>query len=172
VARHEPSDAARTSAPSRQLCCFAVGAQEYALDIMRIKEIVNPLPITVVPGAPAFVEGIVELRGAFLPVIDLRTRFGLAVTAADRDSKYVIARVDGRQVGLVVDRVIEVRRVELAQVAPPPPLAVATGARPFFSGVVKWDERIVLIVDLDQVLTEDERRDLAALQAQASRSEA
>ena len=132
---------------------------------MRIKEIVNPLPITAVPGQPPFVEGIVELRGAFFPVIDLRTRFGLSTTAADRDSKYVIARVDGRQVGLVVDRVIEVRRVETGQVAAPPPLA--TGERRYFSGVIKWDQRIVMVVDLDEVLTDDERHDLMALHDQA-----
>ena len=94
-----------------QVARFHVGDEEYALDIMRIKEIINPAPITRVPRAPAFIEGIIELRGAFLPVVDLRKRFGLAPRPPGRETKYVIVSLEGRIVGLIVDRVTEVSRI-------------------------------------------------------------
>jgi len=147
-----------------QIVCFGVGAHSYALDILRIKEIINPLPITAVPRAPAFVEGIVELRGAFLPVIDLRKRFDLPATPLGRDGKYIVARLAGRPVGLVVDRVHEARPLDVARIQPAPPLALAGDAR-FFSGVVKQEEEIVLLVDLDAVLSAEEQGALAALGA-------
>jgi purine-binding chemotaxis protein CheW len=149
-----------------QIVCFGVGAGRYALDILRIKEIINPLPITPVPRAPAFVEGIIELRGAFLPVIDLRKRFDLPAAPLDRDGKYIIARLAGRAAGLVValvvDRVLDARPLDLARIQPAPPLAVAGEAR-FFSGVVKQEEEIVLLVDLDAVLSAEEQGALADL---------
>jgi purine-binding chemotaxis protein CheW len=139
-----------------QVACFCVGDGHFALDIMRIKEIVNPVPITPVPRAPAFVEGIIELRGAFLPVVDLRKRFGLEPTPLDRDSKYMIVGMEGRVVGLVVDRVSEVKRVALAEVSEAPAIARGPEAR-FLSGVFKADGRIMMMLDLDEVLSPAER---------------
>ena len=146
-----------------QLASFFVGAEEYALDIMRIKEIINPLPVTRVPRAPAFIEGIIELRGAFLPVIDLRRRFELEVTAATRDTKYIIVALAGRILGLVVDKVAEVKPIPIDQISDALELALGTDVR-YFNGVVKWNDRIVMLLDLDAVLSPAERDQLSGLE--------
>ncbi len=146
-----------------QLCSFFVGTEEYALDIMRIKEIINPVSVTPVPRAPAFIEGIIELRGAFLPVIDLRRRFELAVTAFTRDTKFVIVGLAGRILGLVVDRVAEVKPIPVDQISAAPELAVAGDSR-YFNGVVKWNDRIVMLLDLDAVLSPAETDQLRGME--------
>src|SRR6185312_11406079 len=98
-----------------QLVAFGVADGDYALDIMRIKEIINPVPVTPMPKAPPFIEGVIELRGAILPLIDVRKRFDLPPTVPTRATKFLIVSVDvGEQriiVGLVVDRVSEPLRV-------------------------------------------------------------
>jgi purine-binding chemotaxis protein CheW len=146
-----------------QLASFFVGAEEYALDIMRIKEIINPVAVTRVPRAPAFIEGIIELRGAFLPIIDLRRRFDLPVTPLTRDSKYVIVALAGRILGLVVDRVVEVKAIGVDQISPAPELALGGDSR-YFNGVIKWNDRIVMMLDLDAVLSPAERDQLRGLE--------
>jgi len=148
---------------SLQVARFHVGDGEYGLDIMRIKEIINPVPITRVPRAPAFVEGIIELRGAFLPVVDLRKRFGVDLSAGGRDAKYVIVSLEGRIVGLVVDRVTEVSRIPVDEIGEPPAMALGEQTR-FFSGVVKSGDRIVMLVDLDAVLSAAERAQLRGME--------
>ena len=150
----KPSE--RAARESMQVACFSVGGEEYAVDIMKIKEIINPVRITPVPKAPPFIDGIIELRGAILPVVDLRKRFDLPPTGLTRESKYIIIAVDGRIVGLVVDRVREVTRIELEQLRSAPALAVGDGAR-FFTGVFQRDGRIVMLVDLDEILSSTEK---------------
>src|SRR4051794_6029966 len=81
---------AKKAAELLQLVAFSVGEGEYALDIMRIKEIINPVKITPVPKAPPFIEGVIELRGTILPVVDLRKRFDLAAGPATRATKFLV----------------------------------------------------------------------------------
>lgn len=150
-----------------QVVCFQVGAGKYALDIMRIKEIIRPVDITPVPLAPSFIEGIIELRGAFLPLVDLRKRFGLPLSPVDRDTKYVIVGIDGRIVGLLVDRVADRRRIATADIAEPPAMAVGPAAR-FFAGVIKDDGDVLVLLDLDQILSQEERAALTELAAGSS----
>lgn len=147
-----------------QVACFSVGGEEYALDIMRIKEIINPVKVTRVPRAPAFIEGIIELRGAFLPVVDLRKRFEVEVTDPTRDTKYVIVALEGRILGLVVDRVIEVAWIEPESIKEAPQLAVSAAAR-FFSGVAKWRDGIIMLIDLDELLSSVEKQELVGMHA-------
>jgi purine-binding chemotaxis protein CheW len=144
-----------------QLATFLVGSEEYALDIMRIKEIIHPLRITPVPRVPAFIEGVVELRGAILPVVDLRKRFDLPMTPATRSTKYIIVGLEGRIVGLVVDGVGEVLRVPRADVKPTPILE--GDAQHFFTGVCHHGGRILFVLDLDRILSSTEKISLANL---------
>jgi len=117
-----------------QLCTFRVGGEDYALDIMRLREIITPLPVTPVPRAPAFVEGVIRLRGDVIPVLDLRRRLGLPVTSPTRKTKVLIVLVAGRRLGLVVDEVTEVLRIPRAEIRPAPGLVEGGGPR-FFLGV-------------------------------------
>lgn len=136
-----------------QVTCFCVGEAEYAIDIMRVREVIQPTSLIQVPHAPAFVEGLLELRGQFLPVLDLRKRFG-ADPAPER--KIVVVTVGDRLVGLLVDRVTEVTRIEPADLKEAPPMAVGPSSR-FLAGLVKTGDRVLLLIDLDQVLAPDEQ---------------
>src|SRR5690606_21618895 len=95
-------------------------------------------------------------------VVDLRKRFGVAPSPLARESKYVVVIMQGQYIGLVVDRVIEVRRVARAEIGPPPAMVIGPQAR-FLTGVMRWDDRLVMLIDLDQVLSLDERAELTAL---------
>ena len=149
-----------------QLVAFHVGDGEYALDIMRIKEIINPLAVTAVPKAPAFIEGVVELRGAILPIVDVRKRFDLPPAPATRSSKVLLIvsiEVAGTRmiVGLVVDGVSEPIRVPRSDVRPAPPLA--QGSTAYFSGLVHYSGRILMVLDIDAILSSTEKVTLAGL---------
>jgi purine-binding chemotaxis protein CheW len=124
--------------PRVQLCTFRIGGEDYAIDIMRVREIIQPLPVTPVPRAPAFVEGVVRLRGEVVPVVDVRKRLGLPVTARTRKSKYLVVTVAGRRLGLMVDEVCEVLRLARADIRPTPDLVGQRGPR-FFLGVCGGD---------------------------------
>ena len=132
--REVPSGRASASAdPIVELCAFRVGDEEYAIDLRRIREILQPLPITPVPRAPEFVEGVMDLRGDVIPVIDVRRRLGLAPQPGGR-AKILVVNVAGRVLGLVVDAVAEVVRLPRSAIGPPPAF-VAAGASPLFLGV-------------------------------------
>ena len=117
-----------------QLCTFRVGGEDYALDIMRVREIITPLPVTPVPRAPSFVEGVVRLRGDVIPVLDVRKRLGLPAAPPTRKTRVLIVSVAGRRLGLVVDEVAEVLRLPRTAIRPAPAL-VGGGGRHFFLGV-------------------------------------
>jgi purine-binding chemotaxis protein CheW len=160
-----------------QLVAFSVGDGEYALDIMRIKEIINPTPITQVPKAPAFIEGVIELRGAILPIVDMRKRFDLPPTAVGRLTKFLIVAIDvgarrpdaseaqaaARRmiVGLIVDKVSEPLRLGKDQIRPAPQLAA--GDTPYFTGVARLGGRILMVLDLDALLSAREKSTLSGL---------
>jgi len=164
---------------SLQLVAFTLGGGDYAIDIMRIKEIINPVRVTPVPKAPPFVEGVIELRGAILPIMDLRKRFDLPAQPATRSTKFIIVAIEagGRRmiVGLVVDGVSEPLRVPPKEVRPAP--ALARGDAAYFAGVVRRpgpeagreggregaDDRIVMLVEVDALLSAREKAALAGL---------
>ncbi len=120
--------------PLAQLCTFRVGGEDYALDIMRVREIIHPLPITPVPRAPAFVEGVIRLRGDVIPVLDVRKRLGLPIAAPTRKSRFLVVNVARRRIALVVDEVREVLRLPRSEIRPAPVLGAEAGPR-FFLGV-------------------------------------
>jgi purine-binding chemotaxis protein CheW len=148
-----------------QLVAFGVADGDYAVDIMRIKEIINPVAVTAMPKAPSFIEGVIELRGAILPIIDVRKRFDLPPTPTTRTTKYLIVGVDigGARiiVGLVVDRVSEPLRVPTSEVKPAPHLSVSE--RAFFTGVVAHHGKMLMVLDVDALLTSSEKETLSGM---------
>src|SRR5512146_3105106 len=134
-------EAARAGAPAdplAQLCTFRIAGEDYAIDIMRVREIIHPLPITPVPRAPACVEGVVRLRGDVIPVLDVRKRFGLSAAAPTRKSRFLVVNVAGRRLALAVDEVREVLRIPRSEIRPAPVLG-APGAPRFFLGACGGD---------------------------------
>jgi purine-binding chemotaxis protein CheW len=153
-----PMDATITG-DERQLVVFQLGAELYGVDIAGVHEIIRLQSITRVPRAPAFVEGIINLRGKVIPVVDLRHRFGLASVDHTRASRIVVVEISDQVVGLVVDAVSEVLRITGATVESPSPV-VAGPESEYLHGIVKLPERLVMLLDLDHVLARDERRAL------------
>jgi purine-binding chemotaxis protein CheW len=156
-----------------QLVAFGVADGDYCLDIMRIKEIINPVPVTPMPKAPSFIEGVIELRGAILPIIDVRKRFDAEPTPPTRATKYLIVAIDiGEQriiVGLVVDRVSEPLRVPKADIKPAPHLSVSE--RAFFTGVVPHHGKMLMVLDVDALLGSAEKELLSGMSGRGARAQ-
>ncbi len=146
-----------------QLACFRVGGELYALDIMCIREIIRPQKLTVIPKAPRFIEGVINLRGAVIPVADLRKRFDQPCGEDTRKNRIIICSVGGRIVGLLVDEVLEVRRYGRQDVAPAPQFLKGPEAE-FFLGVARRGEDLVMVLDLDRILSTDEQIALQLLE--------
>jgi purine-binding chemotaxis protein CheW len=121
-----------------QLCTFRIGGEDYAVDIMRVREIIPPRPITPVPRAPAFLEGVIRLRGEVIPVLDVRKRLGVPPAADARRARFLVANVAGRRIALVVDEVCEVIRLPRREIRVAPELGDG-GAPRFFLGVCGGD---------------------------------
>lgn len=144
-----------------KMAAFRVGRHECAVDIMSIKEIVNPLPITPLPRAPDFLEGVVELRGAIVPIVDLRKRMGIPAEKTP-SMKYIIVSLDGRIIGLVVDSVTEVISVPISDLRPSPRMIKDSEAQPV-SAMCRFGDRLILILDLNVILTSGEKIKLHAI---------
>ncbi len=142
-----------------QLVVFDLANEHYGVDIAAVESIIKMQAITVVPRAPAFVEGVTNLRGSVLPVIDLRKRFGLAHSHDNAECLIVVVEMSGAAVGLVVDGVSEVLSVTPDEIEPPSPI-VTTVDSAFIRGIAKADERLVILLDLGKVLSQSERASL------------
>src|SRR4030088_210732 len=143
----------------RQLVVFQLGAELYGVDIARVHEIIRLQAVTRVPRAPSFVEGVINLRGKVIPVVDLRRRFGLPSAEHTRASRIVVVEIGDQVVGIVVDGVSEVLRVNGATIEPPSPV-VAGVESDYLQGIAKLPDRLVILLNLDRVLARDERRAL------------
>lgn len=139
----------------RQLVIFRLAREEYGLSINQVKEINRLTTITKLPQAPSFVEGIINLRGTVIPVIDLRKRFSLPQEAYGEDSRIIIVETKGQTVGIIVDAVTEVLRLSEEDITPPPP-AFILDAR-YIRGVGKVGERLIILLDIDEILTAQEQ---------------
>lgn len=147
-----------------QLACFRVGNELYGLDIMRIKEIIRPQKMTPVPKAPSFIEGVINLRGTVIPVADLRKRFDQQVSENLRKNRVLVCAMDKRMVGLLVDEVTEVRRFTRQEITPAPMFFKEQGTD-FFLGVARQDDLLVMLLDLDRVLSSEEKISLPMIEA-------
>lgn len=146
-----------------QLVSFHLGAEEYAVEIGCVQEVIRLPEITRVPRAPDFIEGVVNLRGRILPVVDLRKRLGMAAEAAGRHARIVVARLPGTTVGLIVDRVSEVLHLDASQVAPAPDLVVTGLESAFIAGVGKHGDRLLILLDLERIFRREEEAALAGI---------
>lgn len=138
----------------RQVVVFKIGAEEFAVDIMLTKEIVSSPEITPVPDTEEFVEGVMNLRGNLLPIIDLRKRLRARATTTQREQRVVIANVDDRTAGLIVDGASEVIRVTDDMIEPVPDLISELGAG-YVEGIINLKNRFITLIDLRKALSVD-----------------
>ncbi|HCF06210.1 MAG: putative chemotaxis protein CheW [Desulfomicrobiaceae bacterium] len=144
-----------------QLVTFRIGEEEFGVNILQVQEIIRMLDITKVPKAPDFVEGVINLRGKVIPVIDLRKRFGLPARERDKMSRIIVVEIGTTVVGFIVDAVSEVLRLPASTVEPPPPVVAGLDAE-YISGVGKLDDRLLIMLDMDRLLSRDEKTALGA----------
>ena len=137
-----------------QLCAFVVGEEEYALDIMRVDEILPPQRTTPFPGAPAWVTGVLQIRGTVLPVIDVRARLSAKAAKKGLKPKLLVCWVGRRRVALAVDWVTGVLNVRRGEIHPPPALLLGR-VRPPVVGVCGPADRLKLLLDVKALLREN-----------------
>jgi purine-binding chemotaxis protein CheW len=134
-----------------QLVIFELGNENYGLDISTVEGIIKIQEITKMPRAPEFVEGITNLRGMVVPVLDLRKRFGLPVDKNTRETRIVIVYIGKIKVGMIVDGVSEVIRVQEDAIEPTPPMISSVNTT-FIRGIAKVNNKLVTLLDLSKVL--------------------
>jgi len=134
-----------------QLVSFKIGDEEFGVDILKVQEINRMLQVTHVPNAPAYVEGVINLRGKVIPVVDLRQRLGLERKEKDKHTRIIVMELSGKVVGFVVDAVSEVLRIPRSVTEPPPQVAGGMNAD-YITAVGKLEDRLLTLLDLEKVL--------------------
>jgi purine-binding chemotaxis protein CheW len=141
-----------------QFVTYRIGAQHFAIEIHRLTEVLSYGPITPLPGAPRFVEGMIDLRGELVPIIDLRKRMGLKDIRNQMQTRILITRIQQQKIGLIVDLADQVYTVPVENIKAPP-----EGSE-FILAVAKQDQELLVILDLERLLTEQERVRLQSFQ--------
>jgi purine-binding chemotaxis protein CheW len=145
-----------------QLVGFLIGNEEYAVDILKVQEINRIVQITKVPNSPDFVEGVINLRGKVIPIIDLRIRMGMGKKEHDTHTRIIVVDISQKIIGFVVDEVTEVLRIPKNVIEAPPELA--TGQRSdFITGVGKLEDRLLILLDLDKIISGEESKALEGI---------
>jgi purine-binding chemotaxis protein CheW len=137
---------------------FRLAGEEYAIDILQVQEIVMLSKITRMPKAPRFLEGVVNLRGRMVPIIDMRKRFELPEASHDEDTRIIIVDI-GEIVGIVVDGVRDVIRLRDSAISPPPDMIKGISAA-YLLGIGRFDDRLLIMLDLERVLSAEEHEGL------------
>jgi len=142
-----------TSPGELQLVSFHLGSEEFCLDILRVQEIIRLPQLTRVPNSPYAMDGVMNLRGKIIPVIALRKAFALDRLAHDKQSRIVVIETNGSQFGFIVDSVSEVLRIPADTVAPPP--QIGRRRQDYVSGIGKFENRLLILLDIERLLTTD-----------------
>jgi purine-binding chemotaxis protein CheW len=142
---------ARTAADATEFISFAVGDEQYGVNIMAVREIKDWSVITQLPNQPAYMRGVLNLRGVIVPIIDLRCRFGNGLTDATPMHVIIVIQVDGETVGLLADQVLDIIAVDPSQIQPVPKVShdARTG---FLSGLVAIEKTMIALIDLKSLL--------------------
>lgn len=139
----------------REYLTFTLGSEEYGVDILKVQEIRGCDHMTRLPDAPEFVKGVINLRGLIVPVVDMRLKFRLSQASYDETTVMIVLNVAGRTIGIVVDGVSDVLRLDAAQVRAVPDLGSAID-RKFLTGLGMVDERMLILLDIERLMTSEE----------------
>jgi purine-binding chemotaxis protein CheW len=145
--------ARRGDASVVQLVGFRLDNEDYAIAITKIQEIILMKPITRIPQVPDFIEGLINLRGSVIPIVNLRKRFGLQSRDVDDETRTIVVNIHDKTVGCIVDAVTQVMRINGDQIQPPP-LSVLAVAHQYLSGLARLDDRLIIILDIDRLFDE------------------
>ena len=151
-----------------QMVVFNLGDEAFGVDIGQVREIIKMVDITRMPNAPEFVEGIINLRGQITTIMDLRKRLGMKVTETNEQTRIIIVETSGSTLGMIVDSVSEVLRMSCKDIDPPS--AASTHAE-YIQGVGKLEDRLLIILDLNKILSEEEIVQIEKLQQEKDTSQ-
>jgi len=141
-----------------QLVSFNLEKEEYGINVLAVREIIRMISITRVPNTPSYVEGVINLRGKVVPIISLRRKFDLAQAEYDKRTRIMVMEVVGEMMGFIVDEVSEVIRISEKDIQPPPPVVASGIEQECMAGIVNQAERLLVLLDLERMFTDDERR--------------
>ncbi|UMZ73385.1 chemotaxis protein CheW [Natranaerofaba carboxydovora] len=143
----------------KQFIVFRLGEEQYGVEILQVQTIERMLPITRVPHAPEFVEGVSNLRGSVVPIIDLRSRLGLPSKEATNESRIITVKMDDVMVGMIVDAASDVVKVPINAIEPPPSVIGGVEST-YLEGVAKLEDRLLVLLKLSEVLKKEEVQQL------------
>lgn len=143
--------AGAVEADELQLVSFNIGSEEFGVDILKVQEINRMVEITRVPQAPHYIEGVINLRGKVIPIVDLRKRFSLGPKDHDKNTRIVVVDIGGNIMGMIVDAVSEVLRLSAGTIEPPPEIVTGIDTE-YIRGVAKLEDRLLIFLDLSKVI--------------------
>ncbi len=143
----------------KQVVVLKLKDEEFGIDIYLVREVLKILPITALPDTHKFIEGVINIRGSVIPVIELCKRFGFAEDTRSRESRIIIVESNGEQVGLIVNEVTEVLRISGEEIQPPPSRLAGTHAE-FLEGVARCDNRLIILLDIENLLSSQEKLEI------------
>lgn len=148
-----------------QMVGFVVADEYFGVDILMVQEIIKNINITAIPDAPDFIEGVINLRGNIIPIIDLKKRLKLddSLGPKTKDVWIIVLNISGRVTGFIVERVTRVIKVQAGMIKPPPELVVSGLKSDYFRGVCKQDQQLMVILDFNRILLVDEFKKLNAI---------
>lgn len=152
---HENTESKSSSEPTQEFLTFTLGLEEYAIDILRVQEIRGYDQVTAIANSPAFIKGVINLRGAIVPIIDLRIKFNLSTVTYDQFTVVIILNVMKRIIGVVVDSVSDVIALDHGAIKPPPEFG-STFNTEYLMGLASVDERMLILVDIEKLMSSDE----------------
>jgi len=143
----------RAENPIIQLVGFRLDNEDYAIAITKIQEIILMKPITRIPQVPDFIEGLINLRGSVIPIVNLRKRFGLLPRDVDDETRTIVVNIHDKTVGCIVDAVTQVMRINRDQIQPPP-LSVLAVSHQYIAGLARLEDRLLIILDIERLFDE------------------
>ncbi len=140
---------------SLQIVCFKIGNEEYGIDILQVQEILKLPKVTKLPKSKPYIMGVIDLRSKVLPIVDLSKRFGIESNKLTENSRAIVVNINGKKVGLGIDSVSHVIKVNSADIEPPPPVVRGISGK-YIIGIAKMADGFVVILDINQMFTVEE----------------
>ena len=142
-----------------QLVSFHVVDEEFGVDILKVQEIIRTVQITQVPNSPDYIDGVINLRGRIIPIVDLRRKLGYDKKISDHNTRIIVVDLKAKTIGFVVDSVSEVLRIPKNITENPPELIACVNTR-YITSVAKLEDRLIMLLDLDKILSVEETEEL------------
>jgi len=152
-------DSKKLDSDLKGLVTFKIDNEEFGIDILSVETIIRMTEITKVPKAPEYVEGVINLRGSIIPIIDFRKRFNLKPREDGKNTRIIVANIDNKQMGFIVDSVSEVLRLPVSLIEPPPAIVAGIEAE-YIEGVGKLDDRLLILINIEKLFSISEKKEL------------